>query len=187
MTANVVKSENFFIMVSTEIKIFVVSSYLTLVKSLSTKKARFEAMAAIVNEQFGLTLCLSAIRKYVELFSSTSSVIKVYKRRKTINQARDSRIIGLFDREPNISIRKASRKLQFLYSTIRTELRSAGLKPYKIFEVQKLTRISITKRNEFCRWILNSEIDINNIWFSDEKMFGYLLVCASPLVSYSDR
>ena len=45
------------------------------------------------------------------------------------------------------------------------------MKPYKLHRSQKLTKDHKKQRYDFCKWIIDEEIDPNKIIFTDEKWF----------------
>ena len=45
------------------------------------------------------------------------------------------------------------------------------MKPYKLHRSQELTEDHKKQRYDFCKWIIDEEIDPNKIIFTDEKWF----------------
>ena len=74
-----------------------------------------------------------------------------------------------------VSVRKVARKLDLSSSTAYTVLGiklECKLKPYKFNRSQVLTDDHKRLRVNFSEWILNSNIDVQKVIFTDEKLFS---------------
>ena len=70
------------------------------------------------------------------------------------------------------SIKSISRKLGFSNTTTHRILRqNLKFKPFKTHRCQELTEEHKTQRLTFCRFILQSNINLQNVVFTDEKWF----------------
>ena len=113
--------------------------------------------------------------RVIENFSDNGSVTKKKYRRESskLNEAKVLLQSELNMESSNqVSVRKLARKLDLTssitYKAMKTE---SKLKPYKFHRSQVLTDEHKRQRVKFSEWILNSNIDVQKVIFSDEKFF----------------
>ena len=77
-----------------------------------------------------------------------------------------------FMETPRTSLRKYSHVLAIKKTSLREiKKKNLKMKPYKLHRSQELTEDHKKQRYDFCKWIIDEEIDPNKIIFTDEKWF----------------
>lgn len=124
-----------------------------------------------------------ALKRTVELFDETGSVTRkkgsgrpTVRTAEVVENARQ-----IMDEEPSTSIRRLSQRVNLPYSTTRKLLKTnLNLFPYRVTSVHQILPADMPRREQYCRWFLNSFPDddaLNNVFFSDEAWFhlsGYV-------------
>lgn len=116
-----------------------------------------------------------AIKEWVRKFEETGSAMNVkhkgpnrsVRNLENINQVRAS-----VERSPKRSSRKQSQALGLSRTTfLRILHKDLNFHPYKIQIVQALKPTDLPARLHFAETILQHEIDVHNLWMSDEAHF----------------
>ena len=118
---------------------------------------------------------LQNFSRTIENFSNTGSVSKKKRERQNSKLAAAKDLVqSELDMESSnqVSVRKVARKLDLSFSTTYRAMKlECELKPYKFNRSQVLTDDHKRQRVIFCEWLLNSNIDAQNVIFTDEKFF----------------
>lgn len=88
------------------------------------------------------------------------------------NARTTERVARYFETNPNTSTRRASLNLDISRITIQRSLRELGMYPYHFTPVQNLFPADYQRRERFCQWYLNLDINISSkILWTDESTF----------------
>ena len=98
------------------------------------------------------------------------------QQRNVLISAKLEEIRQLLEKEPTLSIRRASQRLMLGYSTVQRALRNhIDFFVYEVQSMQSLTGLNFASRLAFARMVKSKidrrEININRVWFLDEAHF----------------
>ena len=112
------------------------------------------------------------VTEYFKQIGSTSK--KKRKRQSSKVEAANVRVQSEMNLKSSsqISVHKVAQKLNFSPCTVYKAMKFVcKLKPYKFLKSQLLLDDDKKHRPKFCNWLLSSEIDVQNVIFTDEKFF----------------
>lgn len=154
-------------MFSVEVRNFVIKQFYLNRNAYAIDADLIRLVQAKVQEEFGETIAGNSVRNVIKRFETPITE----HRHRNVNDQLRANVIGLFEEEPDLTLRQVAARLQTSRETVRRILKIAGFKAFKPIEVHKLTPTDKRKRLEFCNEFRTRELDARTIWFSDEKMF----------------
>ena len=94
-------------------------------------------------------------------------------RRPTVcTEENKNRIIEAVQRDPNISIRKLTRKFNLTYYCVQKLFKKARYHVYHYLKVQELREIDRETLDAFCQWVIeqyeNNDRFFENVLFTDK-------------------
>ena len=136
----------------------------------------YHEVKRLVEVELHLNISVGSIKNILDRFKRNKCLCDKRKsnsgrRKSSTSDAKANEVVNSVAADPNTSISLRAESLNMSYCTVQSVLKRLEYIPYKQLEGKKLSPADKVKRLNFCMRILDSNLDLNKIFLSEEKRF----------------